>query len=109
LHHEPFRPESSEWEFPPSGPLSGANGAMPWIIFNRDLGQFQREFPLLHVRNVAPMMPFRYLVSGGVSMRSLSPGWSHPLWRGLEAVMRPVQNLFAMFARIELQRAAQPA
>jgi SAM-dependent methyltransferase len=36
LHHEPFNPEANEWEFPTSGPLSGANGALPYILFDRD-------------------------------------------------------------------------
>lgn len=29
LHSEPFLPEAREWSFPSSGPLSGANGALP--------------------------------------------------------------------------------
>src|SRR5215475_4545567 len=33
LHDEPFHPETRSWEPPSSGPLSGANGALPWIIF----------------------------------------------------------------------------
>ena len=33
LHHEPFLPETDSWDFPESGPLSGANGALPWIMF----------------------------------------------------------------------------
>jgi SAM-dependent methyltransferase len=36
LHHEPFDLDVAEWEFPPSGPLSGANGALPYILFVRD-------------------------------------------------------------------------
>src|SRR5262249_4673893 len=45
LHHEPFRPGAAEWEFPEAGPLSGANGALPWIMFARDRAVFEREFP----------------------------------------------------------------
>src|SRR4051812_34430393 len=30
LHHEPFRPDAPDWSFPSTGPLSGANGALPW-------------------------------------------------------------------------------
>lgn len=104
LHHEPFRPDSAEWEFPSTGPLSGANGAMPWIIFERDREKFTQAFPMLRIRNVTPTMPFRYLISGGVSMRSLTPGWSFPLWRTLETALGPVQKHLAMFARVELVR-----
>jgi len=33
FHHEPFHPDAKQWEFEASSPLSGANGALPWIIF----------------------------------------------------------------------------
>jgi SAM-dependent methyltransferase len=104
LHHEPFAPGARQWEFPPSGPLSGANGALPWILFVRDREQFQREFPMWEISTVQPIMPFRYLVSGGVSMRSLMPGWSFGAWRALERGMRRWLDHWGMFARIALTR-----
>ena len=36
LHHERYDPSAPTWEFPSSGPLSGSNQALPWIIFSRD-------------------------------------------------------------------------
>jgi SAM-dependent methyltransferase len=104
LHHEPFIPDSVRWEFPQTGPLSGANGALPWILFVRDREQFAREFPGWEIRTIRPIMPFRYLISGGVSMRALMPGWSFGAWRGLENCMRPWMNHWAMFAQITLIR-----
>jgi SAM-dependent methyltransferase len=99
LHHEPFRPDADEWEIPRGGPLSGANGAMPWILFHRDRRQFEQEFPQWEIRGVEPLMPLRYLLSGGVSKRSLMPGWSFGVWRGIEA---PLCRKAAMFAKIVL-------
>src|SRR5207248_688772 len=84
LHHEPFRPDAAEWEFPPTGPLSGANGAMPWIIFHRDRARFESEFPQWRIEQVKPQMPLRYLLSGGVSMRTLLPGSMHAVVKGVE-------------------------
>ena len=104
LHHEPFRPDSQEWEFPQRGPLSGANVALPWIIFQRDRKRFESEFSQWHLRTVKLMMPFSYIVSGGVSLRSLSPGWSYGLWRTLEHTFRPLMPRLAMFAQIVLQK-----
>jgi SAM-dependent methyltransferase len=104
VHHEPFNPEASEWEFPTRGPLSGANGALPYILFARDRAQFEREFPMWQIRMIKPMMPFCYLVSGGVSMRTLMPGWSFKWWRGLENLLWPFANNLAMFACIVLQK-----
>lgn len=60
----------NEWELPRSGPLSGANGAISWMIFERDCHKFEREFPEWQLLSIKPGIPFRYLVSGGVSLRA---------------------------------------
>ena len=49
-------------------------------------------------------MPFRYLLSGGVSLRSLTPGWTYGLWRWVENRMQPWMNHWGMFAHIVLHR-----
>lgn len=104
LHHEPFLPEARDWEIPAGGPLSGANGALPWILFQRDRERFEREAPDWRVRSITPMMPFRYLVSGGVSLRGLTPAASYPLWKGFERALSPLSGRLAMFAHIVLER-----
>jgi SAM-dependent methyltransferase len=104
LHSEPFIPNASNWGFPSTGPLSGANGAIPWIVFRRDSDRFGRLFPKLRVSAIEPFMPFRYLVSGGVSLRSLAPGWSFVLWREFERLLTPAMPLLAMFAFIRVDR-----
>lgn len=104
LHHEPFDTRARSWEFPSSGPLSGANGALPWIIFERDRKQFEAEFPEWHIQQIVPHMPFRYLVSGGISLRSLMPGCTFGIWQGIEDFLSPWSNKLAMFALILLQR-----
>ena len=104
MHHEPFSPEACEWEFPAGGPLSAANGTLPYILFPRDRARFEREFPMCRIQTIKPMMPFCYLVSGGVSMRSLMPGWSFKCWRSFENLLQPLMWRLAMFAYIVLQK-----
>ena len=104
LHHEPFHPEAQSWEIPAGGPLSGANGALPWILFQRDRERFEREAPEWRVRSITPIMPFRYLVSGGVSLRGLTPAATFPLWKGLERALTPWAGRLAMFAHVVLER-----
>ena len=104
LHHEPFQPEVEQWDFPAKGPLSDANGALPWILFDRDRKRFEEQFPHLEIKEVRPMMPFRYLVSGGVSMRALMPGWTTPLWKTIERACEPQMKRLAMFSLISLRR-----
>lgn len=104
LHHEPFNPTAKDWTFPDIGPLSGANGALPWIIFQRDRHDFESRFPELGICELRPFMPFRYLVSGGVSMRPLMPAATFRLWRRVESWLRPYLRHWSMFAFIHLER-----
>jgi SAM-dependent methyltransferase len=104
LHSEPFLPEAKEWEFPSQGPLSGANGALPWILFHRDRDRFEREFPEWKISNIEPLMPFVYLLSGGVSMRSLAPAWLYGFFRTCERGLAHLSFRSAMFAVYTLSR-----
>ncbi len=103
LHHEPFN-TSGDWSIPPAGPLSGANGALPWILFERDKELFCERFPEWRIACIKPMMPLAYLLSGGVSMRSLMPSWSYPWVRGIEERIPGLDGKFGMFAFIVIDR-----
>jgi len=109
LHHEPFDCQARAWSFPESGPLSAANGALPWIVFHRDRDVFRQRFPRWRIESVQLMMPFTYLLSGGVSMRSLAPGWLYAPWRAIEGLLSPWRQHLAMFALIVLRRGGTAA
>jgi SAM-dependent methyltransferase len=104
LHHGPFLPDALEWEFPAGGPLSAANMALPWIIFVRDRARFEREFPQWRLVLLRPIMPLRYLVSGGVSVRCLTPAWTFGLWRALERALEPWTTHLGLFVHVVLER-----
>ena len=63
---------------------------------------FGAEFPQLTLEQVRPFLPFRYLVSGGVGLRSLMPGFTHNMWAAVERVLRPQMSRLGMFAFISL-------
>lgn len=105
LHHEPFRTDVSDWRLPPGGPLSVANGAIPWMVFQRDRSRFERENPWLRINAIEPFMPFSYLASGGVSLRTLMPGRAYPVIRCFER--RVLRERGAMFALIVIERVPQ--
>jgi SAM-dependent methyltransferase len=100
LHHEPFETDAKDWLLPGNGPLSSANGALPFIVFQRDRAKFEAEFPELQVRTIEGLMPLRYLVSGGVTMRNLMPGFTFPIWKQLELAMSPWMRHLALFALV---------
>lgn len=104
LHHEPFRTDATDWSFSSTGPLSGSNSAMPWIVFVRDRNKFETLFPELLIERIRPFLPFRYLISGGVGLRSLMPGFTHDVWAGLERMLEPQMPHLAMFAFVSLRR-----
>lgn len=104
LHHEPFDPQAADWSFAQAGPLSGANEALPWIVFQRDRQKFETCFPELTIEEIQPLMPFRYLISGGVGYRSLMPGFTYSLWAGLEKMLESQIDCLGMFALIAIRR-----
>ena len=108
LHHEPFLPDRADWTIPSSGPLSGANGALPWIVFERDHNIFAERFPEWEIQSIRLNLPLRYLLSGGVSLRALMPGWSFPFWRGLEGRLDRWMDTVGTFAKIVLLRRDAP-
>lgn len=103
FHHEPFKPDGG-WEIPNTGPLSGANGALPWIFFVRDRKIFEEKFPHLEIEKIKLHSPFRYFISGGMSYPSLMPGWSFGAVTAVEKLFTPVFPLIAMFQHIVLTR-----
>lgn len=109
LHHEPFDPEQQGWVHSFNGPLSGANGALPWILFERDRRRFEQEFPWLRIDQIRPFMPFSYLFSGGVSMKQILPSFLDPACLSVERRLGPWMKHWAMFAFVAVSRTGRPA
>jgi hypothetical protein len=74
------------------------------MIFERDRDNFESHFPELEIHAIRPFMPFRYLVSGGVSMRQLMPTATFHLWRKVESWLCSWPRHWSMFAFIHLKR-----
>lgn len=108
LHHEPFDKHVRDWKFPRGGPLSQANSALPWIVFSRDKDTFERQFPQWHLKSIALHTPFRYLISGGVSMRGMLPGNCFNAVAWMEKRLAPLMPCLGMFATIVLERTLVP-
>ena len=102
FHRERVLPDTTTWDFPSSGPVSGANAALAWIVAERDRPRLETEWRL-RVTRADPWMPFRYLVSGGVSLRTLQPRWLYPAWSWIDDVPF-LRERFAVFAFVVLER-----
>ena len=104
LHHEPFRPDAEDWRFESTGPLSGANGALAWIVFVRDRERFAREFPDLRLASYKPFAPLSYWLSGGLKSWCLLPVWAWKSIAGVESILLRASSNFGSFVEVELVR-----
>jgi len=103
FHHEPFD-GTGDWTIPERGPLTGANGALPWIVFERDKDLFSKLFPHLNIKSIQYHTPFRYLLSGGVSYKGILPGFSFPLFRLIDKLFAGFSKDLSMFFTIEIEK-----
>lgn len=103
-HHEPFRPRAREWRFESSGPLSGANGALAWIVFRRDREKLAREFPALELVHYAPHSPIQYWLAGGLKPWSLIGERSTPLVAALDRLLVRIVPALGSFVDVEVVR-----
>ena len=71
FHHESFEPEALDWNFNSQDPVNDANGALAWIVFQRDQAIFQERFPNLEIIEYCPHTPLYYWLSGGLKNWSL--------------------------------------
>jgi SAM-dependent methyltransferase len=103
LHHEPWD-ENSDWSLMPTGPMTGANMALPSNIFIRDRALYDAEFPDLPVDRLRLHTMFLYVLSGGVSMRSVLPGALFAPALAIERLLEPASRALASMMTIELVR-----
>lgn len=104
FHHEPCDDKTDSWSVEKTGPLSGANSAIPWIIFVRDKEKFEKKFPSLRIVKIYPHTPFCYLLSGGVSMKTLVPEFTYGFFKTIELFLTPFRSYLSMFVTIVLEK-----
>lgn len=96
---------SAGWQTSGTGAMSGANQALSYIVFKRDLERFKRQFPELELVYQAPLGNYlRYLVSGGLNFRQLLPDSLTGVVKGFEMVLSPLNRLLALHHVLVLRR-----
>ncbi len=102
FHHEPFDKRAADWQFQSTGPLSGANGALAWIVFQRDQDKFNSLFPSLEILRYEPHTPFKYWLSGGLKHWSLVPKWGVDWVGRVDKLLIKASKEFGAFVDIEI-------
>jgi SAM-dependent methyltransferase len=101
---EPYDPQAG-WGFPAGGRLSAANVPQAWIVFVRDRARFTREFPGWRILAVRRHTACLFVLAGGFRYRGLAPGWSFPLFAGLEWCLAPAMPFLAGQMTVSLEKA----
>jgi len=104
---EQFDCNMDGWKNPhAAGPLSGANQALAYLVFNRDRELFESKFgaylEILEIRTLKNGL--RYLMSGGVNFRQLFPSFGEPLLKAIEWLLTPVLSVTALHQIIVIRR-----
>lgn len=103
FHHETFDTNLG-WKINGKGRMSDANGALPWIVFKRDVKKFKRMFPCLQIISIELHTPFKYLVSGNLSKPQLLPVSFYPIVDYFEKLISPLNKYLALFATIVITK-----
>lgn len=102
---EGFDKTMKGWSAPMTGPMSGTNQALSYIIFKRDLVEFRQRFPSLDLAHEEPLRNYlRYVLSGGLNFRQLAPDALVPAVKRLEALTHPLRRFLALFHVVVIRR-----
>jgi SAM-dependent methyltransferase len=104
---ETFLPEAKSWlSNDIKGPLSGANQAMAYIVFSRDIERFNMLYgDTLEIYYQGYVLnTLRYLISGGLNFRQLLPTLLEPAFRLIEYASRPFARHFSLHQVIVIRK-----
>ncbi|WP_438479481.1 class I SAM-dependent methyltransferase [Oleiharenicola lentus] len=104
FHPEPFSPKLG-WNFEQSDSMMDSNQALSWIVFERDLTRFEREYPGLKLEEKRHLPWLPYLLSGGVTRRDILPKAIVPAIIGTDRGLSGLYPLFALHWFIRLRKA----
>jgi SAM-dependent methyltransferase len=94
---EGFDKNYPSWETPVAGPMNGANQALSYIVFVRDVELYAKKHPNLKIahREVAGNY-LKYLLSGGLNFRQILPDSCTGLVGLLEKLISPLNRWIAL-------------
>jgi len=73
LHQEPFDQNVDTWRFESTSPWD-SNQALSYLLLRRDRERFEREYPFFEIREHKVLIGPSFLISGGVSRRTIISG-----------------------------------
>lgn len=108
IHPEPYDHKAVSWDFTAGNNMTDSNQALTWIVFHRDIDQFQKEFPGLRYEGFQYLPWFGYLMSGGVNLRSLVPDFAAGMVESADRLLKPLDPFGAIHWHITLRKHMEP-
>jgi SAM-dependent methyltransferase len=102
---ENFDKSQKEWFASKNLIMKGANQALSYIVFKRDVDQFNERYLKLEIIMQKPLNNYlRYLLSGGLNFRSLMPAFTSPLLKFIEFLLIPLNKLLSLHHIIAIRK-----
>jgi len=101
-HYEYFDDTIGDWTNDSADRMTHANLALPWVIFVRDRGRFEKEFPSLKIKEVRYHTFLSHVLTGGFSYRSLMPFWASPAVNLIETLAKPFMERIGTMMTIDI-------
>jgi SAM-dependent methyltransferase len=104
---ETFDKDSASWDAEVSGPMTGANQALSYLVFFRDRATFEKKHPTLKIVHHELCSNYlKYLLSGGLNFRQLLPDSMSPAIGFLQWLMSPANPWLALHHVVVLRKIA---
>lgn len=103
-HYEIFDDTVASWDNPQAGNMSGANLALPWVIFVRDCARFERQFPSLRIKSIRYHDFMHHFLAGAMKFRSVVPRPAIPLVFALERLLEPFMEHLGTMMTIDVEK-----
>ena len=102
---EIFDKNQEKWADPQNMVMKGANQALSYIVFLRDIKKFKKMHPNLELVLQKPLNNYlRYLISGGLNFKQLLPNFMIPLIKLFEFFLTPINHFFALHQVIIIRK-----
>jgi len=102
FHNEAFD-RNADWNHD-GGRLSAGNLALPWIVFIRDRARLEKALPSLRILTLEAHTPFRYVLSGGFSLKQLVPSILYKPVVMIEKMFSPLNAYLGLYLTIEIEK-----
>jgi SAM-dependent methyltransferase len=103
-HYEHFDDTVESWDNPLAANMTGANLALPWVIFIRDRLRFDSEFPSLRIKSIHYHDFIAHFLAGAMRFRNLVPRPVVPSVFAFERMLEPFMERLGTMMTVDVEK-----